>query len=639
MMRRFARLASRFCSNQPGSAARPASRGRFRPVMEALEVREVPSSVPLHVAGTLLKDPSNSTVVLRGVNVASLEWRPDGPNVLRATDTALAWGANLIRLPVNQDFWFGHDQQWTGDEAGDGGAGYRGLVDQVVNEAQANNAYVMLDMHWSDMGVWGQHNGQHDMPDDHTTAFWQDAARRYANNPAVLFDPYNEPTVGGGWQPTAVNFQTWRDGGWISTDEFSGQQVAPYHSPGMQGLVDTIRTTGAVNVIAAEGLNWGSNLNGVVLGFGLNDPAGNLMYQSHLYPNKKEAPDVMTSLEQVGRQYPIYIGEWAEGSADANRAMIDWMGQRGYSWTAWALTPDFETEFNLITDWGTMTPTAAFGSPVKTALAVDHTNTPPVTPTPAPDPDPVPNPADLNTQVLGYALAQLGQQVGDGQCAALADAALKSAGALSFSDLGPTGDDADYVWGNLVATLTTDGHDASTVAPGDMIQFRDVTFVTTTINPDGSWSQSTMLFPHHTAVVESVDNNVITILQQNVDGDMTVRESTINLDDMTQGTMWVYQPTASQPVAPGGDPGIAPVGAASHIQTTVAAPTPAPDQGQNAPATSTQVHDRALAQLGQSADNDSGATGCHSGRHHGRSLSGVSRYFGHRAGSRHHAGR
>ena len=185
---------------------------------------------------------------------------------------------------------------------------------------------------------------------------------------------------------------------------------------------------------------------------------------------------------------------------------------------------------------------------------------------------------------------------------ALADAALKSAGALSFSDLGPTGDDADYVWGNLVATLTTDGHDASTVAPGDMIQFRDVTFVTTTINPDGSWSQSTMLFPHHTAVVESVDKNVITILQQNVDGDMTVRESTINLDDMTQGTMWVYQPTASQPVAPGGDPGIAPVGAASHIQTTVAAPTPAPDQGQNAPATSTQVHDQALAQLGQSAD-------------------------------------
>jgi hypothetical protein len=343
--------------------------------MEALEARDLPSSAPLHVAANLLKDPSNNTVVLRGVNVPSLEWRPDGPNVLRATTKALSWGANLIRLAVNQDFWFGHDQAWTGGEAGDGGASYRGLVDQVVDEALADNAYVMLDLHWSDMGVWGQNNGQHDMPDDNTTAFWQDAARRYANDPAVLFDPYNEPTVGG-WQPTAADFQTWRDGGEISTDD--SRPVAPYHSPGMQGLVGTIRAAGASNVIAAEGLNWGSNLNGVLLGYGLNDPAGNLMYQSHLYPDKKGAPEVMTSLDQVGRQYPIYIGEWAEGSARANRAMIKWMGRRGYSWTPWAFSADLGPVYDLVTNWRTMTPTAGFGAPVKAALAAQAVHHSPV---------------------------------------------------------------------------------------------------------------------------------------------------------------------------------------------------------------------------------------------------------------------
>ena len=188
----------------------------------------------------------------------------------------------------------------------------------------------------------------------------------------------------------------------------------------------------------------------------------------------------------------------------------------------------------------------------------------------APGGDPGQNPADLNTQVLNYALSQLGQQVGDGQCAALADTALKSAGALSFSDLGPTGDDADYVWGNLVATLTTVDHLSANIAPGDVIQFRDATFVTTTVNPDGSWSQSTMMFPHHTAVVELVNGNAITLLQQNVDGNLTVQETTINLDDMTQGTMWAYQPVASQGVAPGGDSGIAPVARVGHEIVAVA---------------------------------------------------------------------
>ena len=138
----------------------------FRPGLENLETRLVLSTVPLHVMGNQLADPANNTVVLRGVNIASLEWRPDGDNVLRAVDIAInSWHVNLIRLPVNEDFWFGHDQSWTGGESGDGGAAYRALVDQIISTAKAKNVYVMLDMHWSDMGVWGANNGQHWLPD------------------------------------------------------------------------------------------------------------------------------------------------------------------------------------------------------------------------------------------------------------------------------------------------------------------------------------------------------------------------------------------------------------------------------------------------------------------------------------------
>jgi hypothetical protein len=48
--------------------------------------------------------------------------------------------------------------------------------------------------------------------------------------------------------------------------------------------------------------------------------------------------------------------------------MIKWMGQRGYSWGPWAFSADSKP-FDLITNRRTMSPTAAFGVPVKAALA------------------------------------------------------------------------------------------------------------------------------------------------------------------------------------------------------------------------------------------------------------------------------
>jgi hypothetical protein len=364
----------------------------FRPILEEFENRLVPSSVPLQVAGNQLQDSAGNTVVLRGVNIISLEWRPDSDNVMQAVDIAIQdWQANLLRLPVNEDFWFGHDESWTGGEAGDGGAAYRALVDQVISTARTNNVYAMLDLHWSDMGVWGANNGQHFLPDDNSTLFWQDAAARYANDPAVLFDPYNEPHFAND-QPTDADFAMWRDGGMVQeTGEFNGF----YHSPGMQGMIDTIRATGANNIIAPEGLNWGSNLHGVLTGHALSDPAGNLMYQSHLYPNKLADAEVASSVEIVAQNYPIYIGEWGSGgvvgqpdagAAQSNQDMIAYLDNHpNFSWTAWALTPDLGGEYNLLTDWNGASSTSDYGTYVKASLAA-HANGQAPAPAPAPAP-------------------------------------------------------------------------------------------------------------------------------------------------------------------------------------------------------------------------------------------------------------
>ena len=102
MLRSFSRLFSVLRANRSANHSAVATRrpGSFRPGLEEFEARLVPSSVPLHVAGNQLADPANNPVVLRGVNIISLEWRPDGDNVMQAVNTALQdWHANLIRLP------------------------------------------------------------------------------------------------------------------------------------------------------------------------------------------------------------------------------------------------------------------------------------------------------------------------------------------------------------------------------------------------------------------------------------------------------------------------------------------------------------------------------------------------------------
>src|SRR5262249_41629105 len=103
MLRSLSSLFSVIRRNK--SATRSAAAAKrpktFRPGLEGLETRLVPSSVPLHVVGNHLADPANNTVVLRGVNIASLEWRPDDYHLMEAVNISLNdWHANLLRLPV-----------------------------------------------------------------------------------------------------------------------------------------------------------------------------------------------------------------------------------------------------------------------------------------------------------------------------------------------------------------------------------------------------------------------------------------------------------------------------------------------------------------------------------------------------------
>lgn len=323
----------------------------------------------LHIAKTALKDRGGRVVRLQGVNIPSLDWSDAGEHLTESIDVALnVWRANIIRLPLSQDRWFG---KAAGAAAGDNGAAYRRVVERVVQKIASRKAYVLLDLHWSDGGKWGENIGQHSMPDDNSLLFWQDVAPRYANNPAVLFDLYNEPRE--------VSWDVWRNGGEV--EEHNGDPKRglrlQYHTPGMQGLLNAVRAKGAKNVVVIGGLDWGYDLSGVVNGHALSDPNGDgILYGSHIYPWKR---DWESHVSPAIAKYAVFVGEvgskpWKNGDPPHENVytptwaseVISYINRHKLSWAAWSLHPSASP--CLITGWD-YKPTSYWGVYVKAALA------------------------------------------------------------------------------------------------------------------------------------------------------------------------------------------------------------------------------------------------------------------------------
>ena len=302
-----------------------------------LEVSVPGSAAPsaLHVSGNHLLNSTGQNVVLKGIDVPSLDYSNEGQGVMPDDSGGTApavpyllgspWSVGVIRLPICQDRWMGYaPTDWSGP---DNASTYQHEVDEVVNAASAVGAYVVVDMHWSDEGVWGQNLGQHEMPDENTATAWSSVAAHYANNPAVLFDAYNEPHD--------VNWGTWLSGGWVS-------EGPGYESPGMQGIVNTIRATGANNVILVGGLQWAYDLTGVMNGYAIS--GSNIMYSAHVYPWKSNWDQYVTV---AAGSYPIFVGEFgADSDSNGNNPggwmndLTGWMDAHGYSGAAWSSFPD-----------------------------------------------------------------------------------------------------------------------------------------------------------------------------------------------------------------------------------------------------------------------------------------------------------
>ncbi len=318
----------------------------------------------LHVEGNRLINAEGEEVWLQGLNAGNLETLPHDKQVIKSAVVGIEeWNANVVRLPMKEEFWYGESVYQK-----DGGQAYRDTIDQIVTLVANRGAYLVLDLH------------RYRAPKQKHADFWVDAANHFKNHPAVLFDLMNEPH--------SISWEVWRNGGWVGekkgTDESAFLTEAEkkanqgYESVGMQGLLDAVRSTGARNIVVVGGIGWAGDLSGVVNGYALDEHEGGngIMYSWHQYNwHTGWAKTVLP----VAEKYPILVGEVG---ADTNKMdfiphdiqespytwvpdMLGFIQKYKLNWTAWCFHPRATPV--LIKDW-TYEPTEFWGVFAKEAL-------------------------------------------------------------------------------------------------------------------------------------------------------------------------------------------------------------------------------------------------------------------------------
>jgi hypothetical protein len=325
----------------------------------------------LHVSGNHLVDAAGHTVRLLGVDRSGGEFSCvqgngiwDGPMDDSSVAAIAGWHVTAVRVPLNEDCWLGLSNV----PATYAGATYQQAVEAYVRLLHAHGMVAILDLHWTDGVYTGNSSGcasatatcQKPMPDaPGANNFWTGVANAFKNDPATVFDLFNEPYPERATGNEASGWTCWLSGG---TCPGIGYPVA-----GMQSLVNSVRATGASNVIMLGGLAYSNDLTGW-LAHEPTDPDHNLAASWHSYNFNACAGSSCwdSQIAPVLASVPLVAGEIGENDCAGGyvNSLMSWLDSHGASYLAWTWnTWDCSSGPALISDYSG-TPTA-YGAAVK----------------------------------------------------------------------------------------------------------------------------------------------------------------------------------------------------------------------------------------------------------------------------------
>ena len=237
------------------------------------------------------------------------------------------WGANIVRIALNEDFWDPDGNEYC--------SSYKSNIEAAVASARAAGLVVVLDLHWSDAGGTAR-AAQQCMADAHSDEMWKDLATIYKGDSGVWFELYNEPEN--------ISWSVWQNGG----------SACGFNVVGMQQLVNDIRAQGATNIVVACGIGYCSHDDGMPKLAGAN-----IAYAIHPYSNncgntscenQWSSSDWMNRFGYLTQTGPVpsgdkmndvpviatEFGDFTCGGTSYDNGILQFFQQNGIGYTAWA---------------------------------------------------------------------------------------------------------------------------------------------------------------------------------------------------------------------------------------------------------------------------------------------------------------
>ncbi len=262
----------------------------------------------LQVVGTQLRNEAGQPLVLRGMSSHGLQWYGQYASRQSIQNTA-RYGANLFRAAMY---------------TGEGGylsnpTAVRQRLINAVDGAIASDMYVIIDWHILSDGNPMDHLGE-------AKEFFSDMARRYGDNPAVIYEICNEPNGNVTWE----------------------RDVKPY----AQAVIPAIRAYAPQSVILVGSPTWSQDIH-----LAAQSPleGGNLMYTLHFYAGTHGAELRQRIDSALSAGLPVFVSEWGTSRADGGGGVflqeagewLDFLARRGISWANWSLCDKNETSAAL----------------------------------------------------------------------------------------------------------------------------------------------------------------------------------------------------------------------------------------------------------------------------------------------------
>ncbi|HVB72497.1 MAG TPA: cellulase family glycosylhydrolase [Ktedonobacteraceae bacterium] len=293
---------------------------------------------PYNVVGNQIIGSDNQPYIFHGIGRDGLEFACTGGGNIDAQHLAYMgpgtttpgntyWFANTVRLPLSQYLWF------NGLAGQCSSAQYQATVKSVVDALTALKLNVIIDLQWSDANGQAPGGAGFQMADNESITFWQQVAPLFSSYSNVLFEAFNEPHP--------ATWSCWLNGCQIVNDiiTVSACQCSTpytYQGVGMQTLVNTIRATGANNLILIAGMNWGFDLSQVLS----NQISGSdIVYDTHPYPYAEKQPaNWNAAFGYLTSTYPVMSAESGEYDCQTSymSQLIAYFDAHSMGWVAWS---------------------------------------------------------------------------------------------------------------------------------------------------------------------------------------------------------------------------------------------------------------------------------------------------------------